>query len=77
VVYGTDAATGSLGASVSVLYRVPASEAPPVVYWAAPVAGGNPAAARFLEYLEGPEAGAVFRRYGFRHLPTEPEPDGG
>lgn len=77
VVYATDAVAGDLGKRVTVLYRVPEAEAPPVVYWAAPVVGGPAAAGRFLEFLEGPEAGAIFRRYGFRHLPTESEPPGG
>lgn len=72
VVYATDAESGLAG-RVRVAYRVPPGDpAPPIVYWAAPVDGGErQAAERFLAFLRGPGAGAVFRRHGFRHLPTE------
>lgn len=62
-VYATDAAiAGDAVASAAV---VPTS--PPVTYSAA-VAAGAPdpkGAAAFLEYLESPEARAVFARFGF------------
>ena len=49
---------------------MPPTEAPEIVYWAAPVVGGRrEAAGRFLEHLRSPEAGVVFRRFGFEHLP--------
>lgn len=73
VVYATDAAAS---ARVEVLYRVPPSEASEIVYWAAVVDGASEGegaadgAVRFLRFLAGPEAGEVFRRYGFRHLPA-------
>lgn len=35
--------------------------------------GGGTRAERFLRFLTGPEAGEVFRRYGFRHLPEGDE----
>lgn len=73
VVYATDTLSGELAGRVRVLYRVPPGAAPPVVYWLAPVADGSPDAGRILDFLQGPEAGAGFRRHGFRHLPTEPE----
>lgn len=74
VVYATDAAVSE---RVEVVYRVPAppeGNGPEIVYWAAPVVGGRrEAAGRFLEHLRSPEAGAVFRRLGFEHLPTAEE----
>lgn len=70
VVYATDAVAGDSAKRVRVVYRVPASEAPEIVYWAAPVEGGRPGGRAFLEFLLSPEAAQVFRGYGFRHLPT-------
>lgn len=71
VVYATDAA-GS--ARVEVLHRVPRGRGPEVVYWATPMEDAAPgrrsAAERFLAFVAGPEAGAVFEDLGFRHLPT-------
>jgi ABC-type molybdate transport system substrate-binding protein len=75
VVYATDAAGGIAG-RVRVVHRVEA----PIVYWAAPVAEDRRGslralgrALRFLDFLAGPEAGAIFERHGFRHLPGQPE----
>ena len=63
VVYLTDARTEP---TVPVLYTVPLADAPPVVYPAAVVEGPHQAAAqRFLDYLRGAEAGAVFTAAGF------------
>lgn len=71
VVYATDAAGSD---RVEVLHRVPRDPGLEVVYWAAPIddaGGGRRAEAeRFLAFLAGPEAGEVFRRLGFRHVPT-------
>jgi molybdate transport system substrate-binding protein len=78
VVYATDAVGGVLG-RVRVVHRVAA----PTVYWAAPVAedrrGPHRAqvraqgrALRFLVFLAGRDAGAIFDRHGFRHLPGQP-----
>lgn len=77
IVYSTDATAGD---RVEVVYRVPAERAPAVVYWGAPILDSDRrlkrptsllATDRFLAFLAGPEAGEVFRRHGFRHLPTE------
>ncbi len=72
VVYATDAAISD---RVTVVYRVPGPPAhpegpgPEIVYWAAPIDGGDvPAAASFLSWLGSPEAGAIFRRFGFEPL---------
>ena len=63
VVYRTDARTEP---TVPVLYTVPLTDAPPVRYPAAVVEGPNRAAAqRFIDYLRGAEAGAVFTAAGF------------
>ncbi len=63
IVYATDAATAP---AVPVLYRVPAADAPAIVYPAAVVRGANEAAARaFVTYLQSADAGAVFRAAGF------------
>jgi molybdate transport system substrate-binding protein len=63
IVYATDAATEP---RMPVLYRVPAADAPPIVYPAAVVRGANETAARaFVAYLQSAEAGAVFRAAGF------------
>lgn len=74
IVYATDAATSS---KVRVVYRVPAEAAPEVRYFAAPVVhdgSSGTAAARFLGFLRGPEARAVFVRYGFAPVaPAKPE----
>lgn len=80
VVYATDAASGEMAGRVRVLFRVPEDEAPAVVYWAVGVESGRDGADALLEFLASPEAGAIFRRHGFRHLPSEleerPEPAG-
>ena len=63
VIYATDARSEP---SVPVLFRVPASDAPPIVYPAAVVKGPNRVAAeRFVAYLRSAEAGAVFQAAGF------------
>jgi molybdate transport system substrate-binding protein len=63
VVYATDAA---IEPTVPVLYRVPAADAPPIVYPAAVVRGPNEAAAaRFVTYLRSADAGNAFRAAGF------------
>ncbi|MGE5126960.1 MAG: molybdate ABC transporter substrate-binding protein [Betaproteobacteria bacterium] len=67
VVYATDA-SGSR--RVRVAFEVPAADAPRIVYVAALLSGAGPAARQFLAYLRSPEAGAVFRRFGFTPLPA-------
>jgi molybdate transport system substrate-binding protein len=76
IVYSTDATTSS---KVRIAYRVPPEAAPEVRYFAAPVTqkGGapEPAAARFLGFLRGPEARAIFVRYGFTPV-AQGKPEG-
>lgn len=64
IVYKTDA---GISKKVKVAYEVPLTEGPKISYPFAAVKGtGEGAAARrFLSYLEGPAALAVFRRFGF------------
>lgn len=63
VVYATDARADP---KVRVVGTFPASSHPPIVYpGAITAASRNGAAASFLGWLQGPQAGAVFRRYGF------------
>jgi len=76
VVYATDAASSE---RVEVVYRVPGPPASPdgpgpeIVYWAAPIEGADVRGGeRFLDWLRSPEAGAVFRRFGFEPLAGGP-----
>lgn len=72
IVYATDATSSP---RVRVVYRVPPASAPEVRYFAAPVSqkDANPAAARFLAFLRGAEARAIFVRYGFTPVQETPE----
>lgn len=74
VVYATDAAGSD---RVRVVYRVPASEAPPVRYFAAPVTGAPKAAMGFLAFLRGPRAREIFARHGFVPLASGAAKPGG
>ncbi len=74
VVYATDAVAGDSAGRVRVVYRVPPTAAPEIVYWAAPVEDGRAGGRAFLEFLLSPEAAQVFRGYGFRHLPSRAAP---
>ena len=72
IVYATDAAASD---RVEMAHAV--AGGPRIVYWAAPVEGGDrAAAAEFLAFLRGTPAGEVFRRHGFEHLPSEGPPPG-
>ena len=62
IVYATDAVSEP---AVAVLATFPGGSHPPIVYPAALVAGASPAAAAFLDWLEGPEAAAGFAEAGF------------
>lgn len=63
VVYATDARSDP---SVPVLFRVPAGDAPPIIYPAAVVRGPRQTAAeRFVAFLRSPEAGSVLQAAGF------------
>ncbi|HKH49380.1 MAG TPA: molybdate ABC transporter substrate-binding protein [Thermoanaerobaculia bacterium] len=72
IVYATDATSSS---KVRTVYRVPPEAAPEVRYFAAPVVqkDTNPGAARFLAFLRGPKARAIFVRYGFTPIEEKPE----
>lgn len=63
IVYATDAVVST---DISVIGTFPPASHPSIVYPAAIVAGrGNETAHAFLEYLQGDDAGATFRRHGF------------
>jgi molybdate transport system substrate-binding protein len=62
IVYATDA---RIDKRVRIAGTFPPSSHAPIVYPAALIKGGNPNAARFLAYLKGPEARAIFARFGF------------
>lgn len=62
IVYVTDAISEPL---VRIVGTFPDASHPPIVYLAALVAGGNRAAMRFLDYLNGARAQAIFDKYGF------------
>ncbi|WP_028322330.1 molybdate ABC transporter substrate-binding protein [Desulfatiglans anilini] len=63
VVYATDAA---ISKKVRIVGAFPLESHPPIVYPVAAVAGQKTdAAARFLDFLETPEARTVFEKYGF------------
>ena len=64
VVYATDALASP---DVNVFGKFPSNAHPPVVYPAALVKDGE-ASNAFLSYLDGPEATAVFERWGFSVL---------
>jgi molybdate transport system substrate-binding protein len=67
MVYKTDAA---ISKKVRVAFEVPISDGPKIRYPLALVKDGRQpvAAAKFLKYLAGPEAGSVFARRGFMVL---------
>jgi molybdate transport system substrate-binding protein len=67
IVYDTDA---KVEPKVRIVGLFPAGSHPKIVYPVALVAASkNPDAAKFLAYLSGPQAAAVFRKYGFTVLP--------
>lgn len=67
IVYDTDA---KVEPKVRIVGLFPEGTHPKIVYPVALVAASkNPDAAKFLAYLSGPQAGAVFRKYGFTVLP--------
>ena len=69
VVYKTDAA---ISKKVKVVFEVPTADGPTISYPVALVANApHPEAAKkFLGYLAGTQAGAVFTRHGFIVLPA-------
>lgn len=64
VVYKTDA---GISKKVKVAYEVPAKDAPAISYPVALVKESKQpdAAKKFLNYLDSPEAGDIFKRFGF------------
>ena len=64
IVYATDAAMSD---KVRVIHEVSSNDAPVIHYYAALVdnASSHDRATRFLGFLSGEQAAAVFRRYGF------------
>jgi molybdate transport system substrate-binding protein len=64
IVYDTDA---KVEPGVRIVGLFPDASHPPIVYPAALVArtGASPDAAGYFAFLQGPEAAAVFRKYGF------------
>lgn len=69
IVYATDAA---LSDAVTVLGTFPADTHPPIAYPCAIVKGqGDSAVRAFFDFLTGPQALAIFARFGFRTDPRE------
>ena len=66
IVYDTDA---RIEPKVRIVDLIPDRLHPPIVYPAALLKGASPGAAAFLAFLQGPRAGAIFRRYGFTTHP--------
>jgi molybdate transport system substrate-binding protein len=66
IVYATDAA---IDPAVRVIDTFPVSSHPPIVYPIALVRGADADAARFVAWLRGPAARAIFARYGFLESP--------
>jgi molybdate transport system substrate-binding protein len=63
IVYDTDA---KVEPKVRIVGLFPDSSHPPILYPGAVVAAStNPDAARFMDFLRGREAAAIFRKYGF------------
>lgn len=64
MVYRTDA---TISKRVRVAFEVPREKGPPIVYPLAPIAGSKnaEAAAAFVRHLVGPEAIAIYKRFGF------------
>lgn len=71
IVYETDAA---LATTATTAFVVSGPQAPRIVYPAAVVSQSRhpEAARRFLAFLRGSEASAIFRRFGFTPLATKP-----
>lgn len=69
IVYASDAISDDgAGDAVSVIGTFPEESHPPIVYPAAVIAPGKPAAVAFLDALSSERAGALFRAQGFRVL---------
>jgi len=67
IVYDTDA---KVEPKVRIVGLFPDSSHAPIIYPAAIIAAShNPDAAAFMRFLQGPEATAIFHRYGFQTKP--------
>jgi molybdate transport system substrate-binding protein len=67
IVYDTDA---KVEPKVRIVGLFPEGTHPKIVYPAAVVAASkNPDAAKFMAFMSGPQAAAIFRKYGFAVLP--------
>lgn len=67
IVYDTDA---KVEPKVRIVGLFPEGTHPKIVYPAAVVAASkNPDAAKFITFMSGPQAAAIFRKYGFTVLP--------
>ncbi len=67
IVYDTDA---KVEPKVRIVGLFPEGTHPKIVYPAAVVAASkNPDAAKFMAFMSGPQAAAIFRKYGFTVLP--------
>jgi molybdate transport system substrate-binding protein len=67
IVYDTDA---KVEPKVRIVGLFPEGTHPEIVYPAAVVAASkNPDAAKFMAFMSGPQAAAIFRKYGFTVLP--------
>ncbi len=69
IVYLTDAKAEQ---RVRVVDVFPEDTHPPILYPAAAMAHAQPAAQKYLEFLSGPQALEIFRRYGFRIAGAQP-----
>ena len=69
LVYATDARAEP--ERVTVAWRVPADQAPPIVYVAVPLTGAGEPARAFLRHLASDAARATFRAHGFADPPTQ------
>lgn len=65
IVYATDA---KVSTQIETLATLPDDTHQPIVYPAALVAGASPQSSDFLNYLNSPQAHAIFVRYGFSVL---------
>jgi molybdate transport system substrate-binding protein len=65
IVYRTDALAEK---KVRIVDEFPADSHPPITYPIALTANAGAAAAKFVDFAEGPAAGIIFRKYGFEPL---------
>jgi molybdate transport system substrate-binding protein len=69
IVYETDAIVDK---KVRIVDTFPASTHPPIIYPVAATAGAQAPAKRFVTFLQGEAAQAVFKKYGFSTLHSAP-----